>query len=117
MKLAIIAAVLGAVSSCSTSATNTTTLITEIQAAVAADFPIGCSFLPTFETVSAIVAKGNPTVSTIGQVATAICAAVNSSGATPANPIALLAGPVPVGLVQPKVLGVEIHGRFAVKPS
>lgn len=115
MKLAVIAAVVGAISSCST--TNTTSLITEIQAAVAADFPIGCSFLPTYETVSAIVAKDNTTVSTIGQVATAICAAVNSSGATPANPVALLAGPVPPTVIQPKLLGVEIHGRFMVKPS
>lgn len=117
MKLAVIAAVLGAVSSCSTSTTDATTLITEIQAAAAQDFPIGCSFLPTFETVSAIVAKGNATASTIGQVATAICAAVTASGATPANPIALLAGPVPPAVTRPFVLGVEVHGRFMVKPS
>lgn len=95
--------------------TDATTLITEVQAAAVQDFPQGCAFLPTAETVANIIAKGNSTLSTIGQIASAICAAVTASGASPANPIALLAGPAPPTVTQPTVLGVEIHGRFMVK--
>lgn len=104
-----------ALSSCNSA--DATTFIADVQATAVADAPIGCAFLPTFETVTDIKAKGNLTLTTVAAMADAICAAVKASGATPANPIALLAGPLPPAVTQPKVLGVEVHGRFVVKPS
>lgn len=80
-----------------TGSPSTADIIAQVrQAAVAT-----CGFLPTIETVAAIIAAGNPTVVIAGTVASAICSAVTAS-----TPLARRRG------VLPTVNGVVIHGRF-----
>ena len=61
-----------------------------------------CGFLPTIDTVAAIIATGNPIVATVSGLANAICAAV-----TALPPVQLRRGAAP-----PTVAGVVIHGKF-----
>lgn len=70
-------------------------LILQVQAAAVQV----CSFLPTAETITAIISAGNPVVGTATAVANAICAAVTAKSAR-------------LGETAPQVNGVPIHGTF-----
>lgn len=60
-----------------------------------------CGYLPTVETVSGILAVGNPLLATGEAIANAICAALTPKGA--------IARP---GVTVPYVAGVPVHGKF-----
>jgi hypothetical protein len=100
----------------SLSACNETDVATvETQAQQAA--MLACAFLPTIDTVAAIIATKNPAVTTGEQIGSAICAAVQNSPAgaiASTAPAALLS---PTAPSPPVVLGVPIHGRFIGVPS
>lgn len=100
----------------SLAACNETAVATvEAQAQQAA--MVACAFLPTIDTVAALIATNNPAVATGAQIGAAICAAVqNSPAATVAAtaPAALLS---PTAPSPPVVFGVPIHGRFIGVPS
>jgi hypothetical protein len=84
---------------CATTGTNVNAVIEQVrQVAVAT-----CGFLPTVETVAAIISAGNPLVSGASAVANAICAAVAS---IPPRTAGRRGGAVPT------VAGVVVHGRF-----
>ncbi len=62
-----------------------------------------CSFVPTAETIAAILAKNSPGLTTASQVANAICAAVTMPAPSPG----LSARPAAA-----TVTGVKIDGEF-----
>jgi len=74
---------------------DTATVISQVQQATV----LACGFLPTATTVANILAAGNPAVSAVSAVATAICTAVTSKGVRRGGAI-------------PNVNGVDVHGRF-----
>jgi hypothetical protein len=85
---------------CATTGTNTQAVIEQArQAAVAV-----CGFLPTVDTVAAILAAGNPIYLTASGIANGICEAVKSIPAPDKLAGRRRAAPV--------VAGVVIHGRF-----
>ena len=76
-----------------------------------------CSFLPTAETIAAIVATGNPIVTTAAAVADAICKSVTSivvapPPVAPGGSVKTAAGVRRAAPVTPTVAGVVIHGKF-----
>jgi hypothetical protein len=84
-------------SGCATTGSNGQVIDQVRQVAV-----VTCGFLPTVETVAAIISAGNPLISGVSTIASAICAAV-----TALPPVQLRRGAAP-----PTVAGVVIHGRF-----
>ncbi len=85
---------------CATTGGNVNVIEQVRQAAVAV-----CGFLPTVETVAAILASGNPIVATASGIANAICDAVTHLPPMTARR----------GAPAPSVAGVVIHGKFVRK--
>jgi hypothetical protein len=79
-------------------ATCSSTDITVILEQVQDRAHTACAFVPTVETIVAIVAANNPALSTAAQIADAICAEVNKRKAGPVAPGEIIIG------------GVVVHG-------
>lgn len=103
VQAAVVAAclVLGA---CSTTALNSFVSqlqgdIAVIQPAVSSITQTACGFIPTIDTIAGIISANNPVVTSVDDVATAICKSLVSatSGARVANP---------------RVGAVTVHGKF-----
>jgi len=88
---------------CATTGSNVSENVSAVIEQVRQVAVATCGFLPTVETVAAIISAGNPLVSGASAIATAICAAVSS---IPPRTAGKRGGAVPT------VAGVVVHGRF-----
>lgn len=105
----ISAAALFGVAACTSTGTADPAVISSAQnIAVAA-----CGFLPTVQTVTDILAKGNAALSTAEQVATAICAAVTPATATTTTTTTTAsASRKRAAAAPPAIDGIPIVGSF-----
>jgi len=92
-----------ALTSCATTPTDPASVVEKIQQTAVAV----CGFLPFAKTVADILAAGNPLVSSVDSVATAICNAVVADRSARARGLRRGRGAM--------VNGVVIHGRWQLR--
>lgn len=90
-----------ALTGCATTKEQVQSTVEKVQHAAEAV----CGFLPTIDTVAAIIAANNPAYQTVSAIANGICAAVTAPALRQLGP----------RRAPPVVAGVVVHGRFTSK--
>jgi hypothetical protein len=101
MKKLLVIAALGLLGAC-TSSSNVNSIISQAQQVAVAT----CGFLPTAETIAAIVSAGDPSLKVPDAIAKAICLAVAALPKPAAQRARAMAAPPPM------VGGVVVTGAF-----